>query len=170
MTLHRVRLSAPQDDRVLEPDSLWSWVWDGGFLMSDAPMRGSDVVTEKPCMISVAGRLCSPQVDGRTVIARDRLFEDNLSRINSAGTTWEYDEGQLLTLSMTLWTSLIHDKVRIDTLPLLPSAAQGGFPYLFEGMHRIVSSLPHLIPALITFIIACRSRGSCERPSYPSLK
>lgn len=115
----------------------WVWVWDGGFVMADAKMRGSDVVTEKACTISVAGRLCSLQVASRSVIAHSRLFEEDLGKINSAGTTWEVDEEHLLSLSANLWETSSKDKIRVDTLPVLPTSAREGFPYVVEGVSTV---------------------------------
>lgn len=105
--------------------------------MADAKMRGSDVVTEKACTISVAGRLCSFQVASRSVIAHSRLFEEDLGKINSAGTTWEVDEEHLLSLSANLWESSSRDKIRVDALPVLPTSAREGFPYVVEGASTV---------------------------------
>lgn len=52
-------------------DTPWMWVWDGGFIMADSPMQGSEVVTEKAYIISAAGRFCSPQVDCHSVFAHN---------------------------------------------------------------------------------------------------
>lgn len=124
----------------------WVWVWDRGFVMADAKMRGSDVVTEKACTVSVAGCLCNLQVASRSVIAHSRLFEEDLGKINSAGTTWEIDEDHLLSLSANLWETFSRENFRIDTLPILPASAREGFPYTVEG----------------TFAASSSSRLSCE--------
>lgn len=128
-------MDAGEDDEV-QPQ--WVWVWDGGFVMADAKMRGSQVVTEKPSLISVAGRFCSPRVDYRTVNAQERLAEDATRKINSAGTTYEFDEQSLLVVSMQIWDSLAKDSVPVDALPMVPSSTRGGVPYLFEGMLAVL--------------------------------
>lgn len=129
--------SLPYASAENSPSLNWVWVWDGGFVMADAKIRGSQVVTEKPCMLSVAGRFCSPQVDCRIVDAEERLPKDALGKVNSASTTWEFDEEHLLLLSTSLWEMLVKDEVRIDTLPVVPSNARDGIPYSFEGMSYV---------------------------------
>lgn len=134
-SLHAETSQAPVDFAdSSESVSQWIWVWDGGFVMADAKMRGSQVVTEKSCVISIAGHLCIPQVDCRSVVARERLPEDATTKINSMGTTWEFDERYLLSLSANLWEGLIKEEVRVDDLPVFPPLTRGGFPYAFAGV------------------------------------
>lgn len=112
--------------------------------MMDARMRSSDIVTEKSWIVSVAGRLCSMPVECRTVLASDRIpNEEEREKINSAGITWEVDENLLFALSANLWKSISSskDSIRIDTLPSLPTSVRSGFPYLHHGSSSFVASI-----------------------------
>lgn len=119
--------------------------------MADSPMRSSEVVTEKAYIISVAGRFCSPQVDCHSVFAHNRLFDDDLQKINSAGTTWEVEEDHLLLLSANLWATLDKEGVRVDAFPALSLSARGEFPYVYEGTLRVAVSHPS--PSLFSPLI-----------------
>ncbi|KAH9911592.1 hypothetical protein B0H21DRAFT_887504, partial [Amylocystis lapponica] len=108
---------------------LASWAWNGGFIMLGAAMRGTDVVTEKACKVSIPGHLARP-LNMDMVSAKGRIKDWDSQKINSVGSTWEMASVVLEALSDELWTTIIEGKIPLGTLPSIPQSTD--FPYLLD--------------------------------------
>ncbi|KAH9940250.1 hypothetical protein B0H21DRAFT_872024, partial [Amylocystis lapponica] len=116
-------------DQDTDSDPRLSWVWNGGFVMLDTAMRGTDVLTEKACKVIIPGHLSRP-LNMRIVGAKGHIKDSDSQKVNSAGSTWEMTGTVLEALCEELWKAVVENKVPIDTLPNIPPSPD--FPYLID--------------------------------------
>ncbi|KAJ7798978.1 hypothetical protein B0H14DRAFT_3886269 [Mycena olivaceomarginata] len=103
----------------------------GSYLMGKSTMKGSQIATDAPQLLSVAGHLIEP-VSPTAVSARNRLTPEEMKEIKSAGTTWAFNELFLRTLIVQLWKRVDGTQMGLREIPLL-KATHIGFPYCYSS-------------------------------------
>ncbi|KAJ7679651.1 hypothetical protein B0H17DRAFT_1206445 [Mycena rosella] len=65
----------------------WTWLWMGGYLMGKSTMKGTNITTDKPHTITVAGHLVEP-ISPNTIDVTARLPAEELP-------SYQFDWGRL---------------------------------------------------------------------------
>ncbi|KAJ7442126.1 hypothetical protein FB451DRAFT_1105911 [Mycena latifolia] len=101
-------------DWLSEETSPWSWIWNGGCVKVDSVMTGTTKTTDKVVIVSVPGAL-TELVDPRMVDAVPRLGE-LAYHINSAGRSWEIDDGAMGAVCELLWNVVVQQKIALTSI------------------------------------------------------
>ncbi|KAK6971541.1 hypothetical protein R3P38DRAFT_3413219 [Favolaschia claudopus] len=119
-------------------DSTWSWLWLGSYLMGKSAMKGTEIATDAPHIISVVGNLVEP-VNPKAITAHDRLAAEDMQYINSTGTTWAMDHNLLGALTEQLWKRVEAAQTGLREMPIIKDEI-AGFPYLWAtGIPALLS-------------------------------
>jgi hypothetical protein len=117
--------------------------------MGKSTMKGSQIATDAPQLLSVAGHLVEP-VSPTAVSAENRLTPEEMKEINSAGTTWAFNELFLRTLIVQLWKRVDGTQMGLREIPLLkvtligfPYCYSSGRQYKFNGGFTLIYSQEH---------------------------
>ncbi|KAK6992977.1 hypothetical protein R3P38DRAFT_3078646 [Favolaschia claudopus] len=108
-------------------ESTWSWLWLGSYLMTKSTIKGTQIATDTPHIISVAGHLVEP-VNPKAVTAHDRLATEDMQHINSTGTTWAMEHNLLGALTEELWKRVEAAQTGLREMPNIKDEL-AGFPY-----------------------------------------
>ncbi|KAF8210769.1 hypothetical protein K438DRAFT_1752542 [Mycena galopus ATCC 62051] len=127
----------------------WTWLWMQSYLMGKSAMKGTQITTDAPHLISVAGHLVDP-VTPKAVMAQEQLSADDMQHINSMGTTWAIDHNLLGALIDELWKRVELAQLGLREMPFLKEQISG-FPYSWT------TGLPALTSAGGTAFIAQKS-------------
>ncbi|KAK7012371.1 hypothetical protein R3P38DRAFT_3019043 [Favolaschia claudopus] len=143
-----------EDDGSASLTDTWTWLWTGSSLMTKSTMKGTNISTDKPHLITVLGHLTEP-VSPKAVEARDRLAGESLSQLNSTGVTWAFAHDLLNTLIVQLWQHVDIGKTGLKEVPTLKDPLPG-FPYAWsDGVPALLSD------AGTAYIVEKSSPDSC---------